>query len=204
MADYYKSLGGGGWGSNVNWGGVAATAAPLIGSLFAPKSTDIKGPTAEAYSAARNLQAQGAATQAQGAEALGPTLRYLSAIQSGDPSQILAATMPERRRVLDQYDTARQAVQFQPRGGGTSAAMTELNAREASDLAMLAPEARRGALQLGAQLGTSLTGQGLTTQAAATSDLGTLLARQQEQKQRDDANTWQTWASIAAMAAMFI
>jgi hypothetical protein len=103
-------------------------------------------------------------------------MQYLKSLTGNDPSAIMAATAPERGRVMDQYDTARKAIaQFGPRGGGQAAAFSDASFREASDLSDITAGARQGAVgQLG-QLGLSATGLGLSAQQLASADLNTVL-----------------------------
>jgi len=205
-SDSFSSAGSlsGGVGKQYDWGKIIGTGVSLAGSLLAPDSTDIKGPIKEAQAASRTLGTNAASILGQGSTALGPVLHYLAALQSGDPSAVLQATMPERRRVLDQYDTAKQATAFAPRGGGTSSAMVDLGAREASDLSLLGSKAQTDALKMGADLGTNLVGAGLQGENAAASHMTQLLQPIAQQKAQDDKNTWETFANIAMLAAMFI
>lgn len=187
-----------------NWGQIAGAGIGLAGSLLAPDATDVGGPTREAQDAARKLGANASDVLKQGSATISPVLHYLAALNSGDPSAILQATMPERRRVLDQYDTAKQAIRFDPRGGGTSSAMVEANAREASDLAMLGSKARTDSLKMSADLGEALTSQGLQGENAAAGHMANLLGPIMRQQENDQKSTFETFASIAALAMMFI
>ena len=193
-------LGGGGY----DWGKVIGGVAPLALSFLAPDGIDMAGPTKEAQDAARTLGKTGATQAGQGAEALGPVLHYLAAMTSGDPQALLAATMPERRRVMDQYDTARQASQFAPRGGGTSSALVNLNSREASDLAMIGGKGRSDAMKASADIGTALSTSGAQAQSASASHLTQLLDPLLKQQASDQESVFNTFASIAGMIGMFV
>lgn len=191
--------------SGPNYGKIATSFAPLALSLFAPKdNSNVPGAIKNATTAATNLGTQGVATAAQGSEALAPVLHYLAAVTSGDPQALLQATMPERRRVIDQYDTARQAAQFSPRGGGTSSAVVNANTREAGDLAALGGKARTEGMTTAAQLGAQLTGQGQQSQSASVSHLSNLLGPLMQNKQQDQQSVFNTFSSIASMIGLFI
>lgn len=194
----------GGGGGGFNYGKLATGLAPLALSLFAPKDTaNVPGAIGNATAAATQLGASGAATTAEGNAALAPVLNYLAAVTSGDPSALLAATMSERRRVIDQYDTARQAAQFSPRGGGTSSAVVNANTREAGDLASIGANARAEGIKTAAQLGTTLTGQGQNAQSASVSHLTQLLGPLMANKQNDQQSIFSTFSSIASLIGLF-
>ena len=181
------------------WADIIKSGVLLSGALLAPDGMDAAGPTREAQAAARQLGRTGAETSQAGADTLRPLLHYLAAINSGDPTAIMEATAPERRKVLDQYDTARQASQFSPPGGGTASAMVGLATKEASDLSMVGAKARADAAQLAGQIGTQLTQTGAGTEAAAANQLTNLLNPIIRQKEGDDKSTFETFANLAQM-----
>lgn len=113
---------------------------------------------------------------AKGSEALGPVLAYFKKLMGDDPSAILEATAPERGRVIDQYDTARKAVsQFAPRGGGASSAVAQSYFSQANQLSDITSSARRDAFNGSAQLGTTLTGLGMSADQLEAADLNTII-----------------------------
>lgn len=188
-----------------NYGKLATGLAPLALSLFAPKDTsNVPGAIGDATAAAKKLGLSGAQTSAQGSEALAPVLHYLAAVTSGDPQALLQATMPARRRVIDQYDTARQAAQFSPRGGGTSSAVVNANTREAGDLAAIGGEAQTKGMETAAQLGSALTGQGQNAQSASVSHLTNLLGPLIRNKEQDQQSVFSTFSSIASLMGLFL
>lgn len=111
-----------------------------------------------------------------GDDALRPVLDYFKKIMGGDPNAALEATRPERTRVIDQYDTARKMIsEFSPRGGGSNAALSSSRFDEASDLSNITALARRDAVGKSAELGTALTGLGLSAEQIASADLNTIV-----------------------------
>lgn len=122
------------------------------------------------------MRQRGDTLNAMGTEAVNPVLQYFSALLKGDPNALLQATQPERARVIDQYDTARQAIsQFSPRGGGTNAALAQSRFGQASTLANITATARSAAAGQAGQIGTALTGLGLNAQQLASADLNTII-----------------------------
>jgi hypothetical protein len=125
---------------------------------------------------AGSAQAEGEASSAMGNEALAPALKYLSSLLGSDPQALLAATQPERGRVIDQYDAARKAVEnFNPRGGGATSALASSRFQQASSLADITSSARRNAVASEAELGTSLKSLGLDAQKLASSDINDVI-----------------------------
>lgn len=110
-------------------------------------------------------------------EALAPALQYFSKLLGDNPTAILDATRQERGRVIDQYDTARRAMeQFGPRGGGSTSALAESRFSQAESLADITSTARRDAAAGAAQLGTQLAGLGLSAQQLESMDLGAVIS----------------------------
>ncbi len=109
-------------------------------------------------------------------EALAPVLDYFKAVAGGDPGALMAATQPERGRVIDQYDAARKAaVMAAPRGGGTTSALATSYISEADQLTDITSTARReGAAQL-ANTGINLAGLGLSSEQLASADLDSVI-----------------------------
>ncbi len=132
-----------------------------------------------------------------------PASDYFRAILSGDRQQLLAATMPERRRVIDQYASARRAIaQFSPRSGGTAAAQQDLAGREASDLSFVSSGARTQAANVALSAGQSMTSQGLQAQQLASTDLSSLItALQREDQASSEQGT--NWGQIAGQIAAY-
>jgi hypothetical protein len=181
-------------------GGAAGLAAGFM------SGGDSKGDRAlqDALAAAKGLGTTGKTLSGEGQQSLAPVLHYLALLNSGDPQALLEATMPERRRVIDQYDTARQASQFSPRGGGTSSAMVDLNAREAGDLAALGAKARTDSLKMSADLGTNLSQLGAGTQSQSVDHMVNLMKPLLAKEQSNNEDTFKTFANIASIAMMFV
>src|SRR5262245_54209632 len=104
--------------------GIGAGVGGLIGLFKGKKkkpadTTDPNAPENLLKSQAGDLSKTGDVLGQEGASALNPALNYFKGQLSSNPQELLAATAPERGRVIDQYDTARQAIgEFGPRGGG--------------------------------------------------------------------------------------
>jgi hypothetical protein len=150
-------------------------------------------PDKTALTTIEGLQAQSKQNKARGDElgtqssaALNPVLNYFKALASGDPSALMAATAPERGRVIDQYDAARKAaVVSAPRGGGTTSAIVNSYITEANQLSDITASAHRDAnTQLG-QLGINLAGLGLSADQLASADLDSILQAVFAQKNID-------------------
>lgn len=139
----------------------------------------------------------------EGQHLLQPLTEYLKAVTGGDRQALLQATMPERRRVIDQYATAKKAIaEFTPRGGGQAAAGAQLQADQAGDLANIGASARKEGFQQSGQVGMGLQGMGLQADAIASGDLNSLiqtLTAQEEAKANRWAQVGQAAGMIAAM-----
>jgi hypothetical protein len=193
------------WASNVNWGGVVGTGIPLVASLFAGNRPDVTPQINEVQSGARALGDQGRALAAQGQAALGPALQYYQSLLSGNPADVMAATAPDRRRVIDQYDTARRSSgQFTPRGGGQASTQQELRGQEAGLLATLGAQARQDAAGATANIGQNLLQGGIGAEQQSQQQLAQMIGPLFNQEKANSDSTLQTIAGIASLAAMFI
>jgi hypothetical protein len=148
----------------------------------------------------QDLRGVGSDLRGQGNEAIGPILSYLKDIYGSNPSAAMDATRADRGRVIDQYDTARKAIsQFGPRGGGTTSALAQSQISEGTDLNEILSGARNEARGMTAQLGTSLTGLGLSADQLASMDLnsiiGAILRREGFDVERRGQNMG-AWAGI--------
>ena len=167
-----------------------AVSGALDGSS---RDTDAAKPTDELTSLIASLKDSSAANRSTGkeltglgAETLAPILDYFKQIMGNDPSAVLAATGPERGRVIDQYDTARKSIAtFAPRGGQSGAAISQSYTDEAQALSDLTTTAKRDAAGKASALGTSLTGLGLTAEQIASGDLNTIIQAILQQKNLD-------------------
>lgn len=187
------------------WGQIIGAGAGLAASAFAPQVTDPSGAIKETQQMARGLSQTGQQLGAQGAGALAPTLAYWMNLLSGNPADLLAATQPERTRILDQYDTARATLTREtPRGGGLATAMGTMETKKASDLATLTSQARPQAAQQLGQLGTQLTGAGIQAQEQAAYAMAQVLGPLLNQESQDKESIWRTFAGVAEMVAPFV
>jgi hypothetical protein len=166
-------------GDGRDWGGLIEAGVPLLFSLFGPKNKEeeaAKGSAADLQGFATSLFGQGQGMTAQGQGAMAPVLKYLMAVAGGDPTALFEATQPERARVLDQYDTAKKAMEFAPRGGGRASSTLDLEARKASDLSSMTAEARRSGVRDLATVGGGLIAEGGRAQSSAANAMEHALA----------------------------
>jgi hypothetical protein len=141
-------------------------------------------------------------------EALAPVLNYFKQIASGDPTSLMAATMPERGRVIDQYDAARQAAAVSaPRGGGTTSAIAQSYISEANQLSDITAAARREGNSTLANIGVNLAGLGLSADQLAAADLDSIMRAVFNQQAIDAQKRGQTmnmWGDIGEAAGSII
>ncbi len=163
--------------------------AGALSTLGGGSSDDLDATLQKIGTRSDRLSAQGQDLSELGTTGLQPALRFLTAITRGDPGAVGQATQPERRRVIDKYDTARRAVaQFAPRGGGQTSVIAQSFADEAGTLADITATGRREGATALAQLSARLAGLGISAEGIAGQNLGTLvqayLARDQQAGQR--------------------
>lgn len=165
-------------------GGIGGGAYGFLKGLFTKDPNKAQDTTANAMDPIlKSLQDQSAASTAQGnqlsgmgADALAPVLDYFKKILGNDPSAMMAATAPQRGRVIDQYDTARKSIaNFAPRGGGSSEAFANSYVTEGQDLSALTSQARSEAVTGSAQIGETLSGLGLSADQLASGDLNSVI-----------------------------
>ena len=201
-----SSSGGGDGNSFLANGGanLIGEGASLLTGLFGsnPAKGTATALTGDLSTLAKSLSASGDKSTNTGMDALAPVLKYLNGLMSGNPADTLSATAPERASVLSQYDTARQAItKSSPRGGGLALASTELNTKQAGDLAALPAKARTDAASAESQLGTTLTGQGIQAQSAAGSDLATAVQAANTQAAQQAQSNSAAGAGIGSLIA---
>lgn len=160
-----------------DWLGVGIAGAGLLPMLFGGSGDkEINAAIGNLKQHAQTATDLSKQFGAQGAEMFQPVADYLKKVTSGDRQSVLAATMPERRRVIDQYATAKKAIaEFTPRSGGQAAAGAALQGKEASDLATTTAEARQAAFGQEANLATAASQLGISEQALASGDLNSIL-----------------------------
>lgn len=170
-------------------GGITNAAIPLIVSLFG--NNEFKDKTAgsadKLSQLAQLLSKQGTDLTKTGTDALHPVLQYLLALTGADPAALAQATQPERAKVLDQYDTARKAIQFLPRGGGQASATMQSGAKAASDISSIVANARNSATNSLGALSTNLINTGInTTEAGGNAEQAAGRAYADLAKQKDE------------------
>lgn len=182
-------------------GGGSAAAGYLAGRGGGAKGVDDKMGTGLGDDAQQllrgnvtRMQAQGGQLQQQGQDALSPVLQYFQQLLGGDPAALMQATQPERGKVIDQYDAARQAIaRFAPRGGGQGSAIAGSYVQQAQQLGDITSRAREGAATGLAQLGPQLQALGLNAEQVASMDLNTLIQSVLNQQSLDLTKRGQTF-----------
>jgi hypothetical protein len=206
-----SASGGGGFGgfgnfTAKNWLGLGAAGAGLLPMLFG------SGNDQAINSAIGNLKTQasqatdlGKQFGAQSSELFQPVAQYLKNVTSGDRQSVLQATMPERRRVIDQYSTAKQAIaQFTPRSGGQAAAGATLQGKEASDLADTTAQARQQAFGQEGNLAQAAATLGISEQQLAGGDLNAVLNALSTQQQRHAEAAGGLGSALGALAGFLL
>jgi hypothetical protein len=139
--------------------------------------------------------------------ALGPVLQYLQQLQNGG-SDLMAATMTERGRVIDQYDGARKAIsQFGPRGGGQTGALAESRIAQGNALSDVTSNALTEGRKLASTLGLSLGGQALNAEQLASADIDSVIRAILGQESLDVQKRGQTmamWGGIGEAAGTIL
>lgn len=162
--------------------GIGAAVGGLIGLFKGGKKKDKAGnenpEDTDVNSLRENAGEQRARADslgAQGNAAVAPVMDYYKDILT-DPNANMAATRGQRGRVIDQFDSARQAAsRFGAKGGGTNAAIADSYFSQATSLNDIASSAQNdAAAQLG-QLGTTMTGLGLSADQLASADVSTVI-----------------------------
>lgn len=195
--------GGGGAGT---WQTALTKGLPLLLSLFAGKTDPGIQPIVDQIKAgASSLGKTGADLTATGTSALTKTLPYLSSLASGQPGAVQEATAPERARIIDQYDTARQAAsRTGARSGGAASANVASYIKEASDVTTMEAGARSSAVNQLAQLGSALTTTGLSASETSINELTNVLGPIFQQQQADQKSLSNTFAGIGEFLAPLI
>lgn len=191
-----SSAGGGMWGNlstGQKWGVGGALVGSVLPALFG-------GGDSGAGDALRQLQKStdrsldtSKSLSGDSKDLFASVLPYLKAVAGGDRQAILGATMPERKRVIDQYSSARKAIaEFSPRSGGQAASMIGLNNNEASDLSMVGANAHTAGIDSAANLAGSLQGQAQTAENSANQNILNMygIKSQQSQQSAQAAGQW--------------
>jgi hypothetical protein len=190
-------------GYHPNWKTIIPLAGSLAGSLLAPRLDSITGDVNTLRNRAQQQFAQGQQIAGTGADALASVIGYLHPLITGDQAAIAAATAPERKRVIDQYDTAKKAAEFAPRGA-QAGAMLNIGAQQAQQLATLPAQARAAAQQAMAQIAEYATQTGLQGESAAQGALANTLYPMLSQRGQDQESIWKTFAALGSLIGAFI
>jgi hypothetical protein len=199
---------------------VGAGVGGLVG-FFAGRKKDKKAKGAKAGAAidpnspegmlqsrAKTLQDQSSSLVGQGAETLGKAGEYYEGLLGSDPGALLEATKAERGRVIDQYDTARQAIsEFGPRGGGATSAMAASRVAQANQLSDITAQAKQQAVTGAADVGATIANLGMTAEQVASADLNTVLNAMLSREGHDIEKRGQTmgmWSGIGEAAGSIL
>lgn len=171
--------------SSKDYWGIGLGAASVLPSLFSDGGASATAEPLRALQAHADMATDlSKSLNLTGSEIFGPAASYLKKVTGGDAQEVLAATMPQRRRVIDQYSAAKNALgEFAPRSGGTAAAGSKLAASEASDLAGISNEARTKGIDPATSAGIQLQGLGLSAASLASGDLNQILSALQQQEE---------------------
>jgi hypothetical protein len=168
---------------------------PKPGEAAAPNS-----PEAQLQTSADESKQLASSLTAQGQESIAPAQNYFKGLLSSNPQEMLAATAPERGRVIDQYDAARQATaEFGPRGGGSTSAQAAARTQQAAQLGDILSTGKREAASASASLGTTLTGLGMTAKQLQSADLNSVLSAILTREGLDvtkRGQTMQAWSGV--------
>lgn len=132
-------------------------------------------------------------------------LPYINAVAGGDRQALLGATMPERKRVIDQYATARRSLgEFAPRSGGTAGALAGMNAQQASDLSLIGANARNAGIGTAANVAGGLASQAASAEALGNNSLANMssIINSRNQQSSENAAQWGQALGMIAMMAM--
>lgn len=141
----------------------------------------------------------------QSSDMLGPVADFLKKLTSNDPTAIMEATQPQRRRVIDQYAGAKKAIaEFTPRGGGQAGAMSKLLGEQAGDLADISGNARNAAFDTTGNLAMQLAQLGTGQQQLSQSALSQALAGTTQQDATRAANLQALGAGLGTVLGFLI
>ncbi len=190
-----------------DWLGVGVAGAGLLPMLFGSNKGDeqINAAIGNLKQNATNATDLGKQFGNQSSELFAPVADYLKKVTSGDRQEVLQATMPERRRVIDQYATAKKAIaEFSPRGGGQAASGAELQSHEASDLATTTANARQQAFGQEGNLATAAAQLGISEQSLASGDLNSILTALNTQNQAHAQSAGALGSALGTLAGFLL
>lgn len=125
---------------------------------------------------AAGLNLQGNHLSTFGEETVAPAVQYFTNLLNNTPGSLDQATKAARGKVIDQYDTARQAIaKFAPRSGGQVSALAQSRVDQANQISDVTAATQAGAADKLSTLGTSITGLGLSAQSLANSSLESVI-----------------------------
>lgn len=137
----------------------------------------------------------------EGDDALGQVTNYFKQLTSGDPAAIQQATMPQRARVIDQYDTARDAIaKFGGRSGGATSASAMSRISEADKISDITAGAQSEGADKLAQIGLGTDQLALSHEQLASTDLNSIIAAMLNKESLDVTKSGQKSQSAAGLA----
>lgn len=187
------------------WGVGLGAAGAVLPALFGSGGADYSGILKDLGNVNTQQEASATTADRNSQDLFAQVLPYLKAVTSGDRQAILNATMPERRRVIDQYSTAKKALaEFSPRSGGQAAAMADQATKEAGDLSLIGANARTQGMQDATNLGVNFAGQAQQGRAAVASNLNAMaqITSLQAQQRAQAAGGWGN--ALGMLAGMVI
>jgi hypothetical protein len=182
--------------------GVGGGALPL---LFGGEDKKQGRTIQDLLSSANQSQALSKDLTGQGSEMFRDVIPYIKDLAGGDRQAILQATMPERRRVMDQYDTALKSIaEFSPRSGGTAASMNQIRAQEGQDLATIGSQKRDEGVKMGSDMAQALSQLGLNATQLGDSNLRAIADIQQKQAEQKSQGLGGLGQALGTIAGLFL
>lgn len=172
--------------------GVGAGIGGLIGGLFGGGDKkdeasggdgDVSGGvnydsiTRQISERAGKKSARADALGAEADESMALVTDYFRKLAGGDAAAVAQATQPQRARVIDQYDTARNAIaNFGPRGGGSTSASAMSRISQANQISDITAGAQADGADKLANIGMAQEGLALSAEQLASADMNTLIS----------------------------
>lgn len=163
-------------------GGFAAPlitgGASILGGIFGrPRMSGVSpqeaGSFQQGIGTAGDLRRQGQNLFSSGEELTAGARQFITPLLMGSRSAMLEATAPERTSITDFFRGASRNIREGSRGGVRDLALATTARDKAATLSNLIPQLRGQAAGVAGQLGTALTGQGVS----ATGNAGSLFAQ---------------------------
>jgi hypothetical protein len=142
-------------------------SAGFLTDLITKQATELSGQGKDFLGKGSNLFGKGSDLLGRGVETLGKPLSYYEGLL-GNRQEALTAAAPEISTIQGQFDTAARAVsEFTPRGGGRTAASSELPFTKQAAIQDVISKQRPAAAQGITQIGQLLSELGLSEESIA-------------------------------------